>query len=171
MIIPLFFTGLRFLLTPVIMYHIAQAQFVYAFIFFVCAACTDFLDGFFARYFKQETQLGALLDPLADKVLVSGVLCALWQYTQYIPTWFVLLVVIKELLLIFGVVLLVQKNIKNVQPIFAAKILMFVQSVCVMIFLSEFQIQIMQWLFPVCATLHVYVLGVYAMRLQNMKVM
>jgi cardiolipin synthase len=172
MIIPLFFTGLRFVLTPVIMYYIAHAQCVYAFIVFACAACTDFLDGLSARYLHQETQVGALLDPLADKVLISGVLYALWMYTGYVPTWFVCLVVIKELLLIAGTVLLLQKKYDvSVQPIFAAKVTMFLQCVYVMGICMQYHIQLMQGLLIMCALLHVYVLGVYATRLQKMKVM
>jgi len=172
MIIPLFFTGLRFALTPIIMYYIAQADFVYAFIFFACAACTDFLDGWSARFLRQETQLGALLDPLADKVLITGVLYALWQYTYFVPTWFVYLILIKECLLILGTVFMLhKKDDAPVQPIFAAKVTMFLQCVYVMGVCLQYETQMMRALLMVCAVLHVYVLGVYATRLQKMKVM
>ncbi len=45
-----------------------------AFLFFLIASFTDFLDGFFARYLKQESVLGANLDLLADKIFVSSLL-------------------------------------------------------------------------------------------------
>ncbi len=48
-----------------------------AFIVFVAASVTDFFDGWIARKFNQETNLGAFLDPVADKILVSVILIAI----------------------------------------------------------------------------------------------
>lgn len=45
-----------------------------AFLFFLIASFTDFLDGYFARYLRQESILGANLDLLADKIFVSSLL-------------------------------------------------------------------------------------------------
>ena len=45
-----------------------------AFLFFLIASFTDFLDGYFARYLEQESILGANLDLLADKIFVSSLL-------------------------------------------------------------------------------------------------
>ncbi|MDD4294700.1 MAG: CDP-diacylglycerol--glycerol-3-phosphate 3-phosphatidyltransferase [Candidatus Omnitrophica bacterium] len=49
----------------------------FAFIIFVIAAFTDFLDGYFARKFNQVSNLGKILDPIADKILMIGVFLAL----------------------------------------------------------------------------------------------
>ena len=53
----------------------------YALILFVVAALTDFVDGYLARRWKQETKLGAMLDPIADKVMVVIALMVIaWIY-------------------------------------------------------------------------------------------
>ena len=48
-----------------------------AFVLFVAAAITDFLDGWLARAWQQQSALGRMLDPIADKLLVAGVLLML----------------------------------------------------------------------------------------------
>ncbi len=68
-----------------------------AFWCFVLAASTDWLDGWVARRFDQTTELGALLDPLVDKVLVTASLVGLLQ-TQLIPAWTVTLILTREFL-------------------------------------------------------------------------
>jgi cardiolipin synthase (CMP-forming) len=67
----------------------------------ICAAITDILDGYLARLFDDQTLLGALLDPLADKLLTIGSFLAL-MYIHRIPCWFFVLTVIKECLQLCG---------------------------------------------------------------------
>ena len=67
-----------------------------ALIGFLLAALTDWLDGYLARRRRQVSALGALLDPVADKVLVLGVLLALLQVGMA-PAWMVLLIALREL--------------------------------------------------------------------------
>lgn len=64
---------------------------------FLVASVTDWLDGYLARRWKQTSPLGALLDPLADKVLVLGVL-AVFAYRGLIPWWIVGVVFAREAL-------------------------------------------------------------------------
>lgn len=68
-----------------------------ALIIFIVAACTDFVDGYLARKLNQVTPLGALLDPLVDKVLVTGALVAL-TYKGAVPAWSVTLILFREFL-------------------------------------------------------------------------
>jgi CDP-diacylglycerol--glycerol-3-phosphate 3-phosphatidyltransferase len=63
---------------------------------FVLFALTDFFDGYFARKYHLETQLGALLDPMADKFLLCGVLIGL-VYTQKIFFLWALIFLLREL--------------------------------------------------------------------------
>lgn len=71
---------------------------------FLIAAITDALDGFVARWLRQESWLGTCLDPIADKVLVLTCYGALMIASPWhtIPSWFVSLIVLKDSLLIIG---------------------------------------------------------------------
>jgi CDP-diacylglycerol--glycerol-3-phosphate 3-phosphatidyltransferase len=62
---------------------------------FLAAAATDLLDGYLARRWRQVTTVGTLLDPIADKLLVSASLIALVQ-VQVVPAWMVILIVARE---------------------------------------------------------------------------
>lgn len=62
---------------------------------FLLASATDWLDGYLARRWHQMTPLGALLDPIADKVLVIGVFLVFVQL-RLIPAWMVLVIVLRE---------------------------------------------------------------------------
>ncbi|MGA2328738.1 MAG: CDP-diacylglycerol--glycerol-3-phosphate 3-phosphatidyltransferase [Bryobacteraceae bacterium] len=62
---------------------------------FLAASATDLLDGFLARRWKQVTTVGTLLDPIADKLLISAALIALVQ-VRVVPSWIVILIVGRE---------------------------------------------------------------------------
>ena len=62
---------------------------------FLCAAATDLLDGYLARRWKQITTVGTLLDPIADKLLISAALVSLVQIRQ-VPAWMVVLIIGRE---------------------------------------------------------------------------
>jgi len=65
---------------------------------FLLASLTDWLDGYLARRWQQMTPLGALLDPIADKVLVLGTFLAFVQL-RLIPAWMVLIILLRELVI------------------------------------------------------------------------
>jgi CDP-diacylglycerol--glycerol-3-phosphate 3-phosphatidyltransferase len=89
---------------------------------FVIGIASDAVDGFLARRQNQQTELGALLDPIADKFLIQGALisCAAIQGLptwMRVPAWFNLLVISRDVLLIAGtVVLFLIKGRWNVRP-------------------------------------------------------
>src|SRR5437870_10448605 len=62
---------------------------------FLVAAATDLLDGYLARKWKQTTTVGTLLDPIADKLLISAALISLVQ-VQVVPAWMVVLIIGRE---------------------------------------------------------------------------
>jgi CDP-diacylglycerol--glycerol-3-phosphate 3-phosphatidyltransferase len=66
-------------------------------ILFLIAAFTDWLDGYLARRAKTITPLGVLLDPIADKILVLGLLLVFVQF-ELVRAWMVLLIVLRELM-------------------------------------------------------------------------
>src|SRR5438045_2727190 len=59
---------------------------------FLCAAATDLLDGYLARRWGQITTIGTLLDPIADKLLVSAALISLVQ-VRALPGWMAILII------------------------------------------------------------------------------
>jgi CDP-diacylglycerol--glycerol-3-phosphate 3-phosphatidyltransferase len=62
---------------------------------FLAAAATDLLDGYLARRWKQVTTVGMLLDPIADKLLISAALISLVQVRE-LPAWMAIIVVGRE---------------------------------------------------------------------------
>jgi len=66
-----------------------------ALVIFLSAAVTDLLDGYLARRWKQVTTIGTLLDPIADKLLVSAALISLVQ-VRLLPAWMAILVIGRE---------------------------------------------------------------------------
>lgn len=65
---------------------------ILALIIFLIAALTDMLDGYLARKWSQITTLGMLLDPIADKLLISATLIALVEM-KAVPVWMVILII------------------------------------------------------------------------------
>lgn len=68
---------LRIIAGPIIFYFIVFNNFFLAFVLFLIGSITDFLDGFIARKLSQESELGAIIDPIADKILVTFTLVGL----------------------------------------------------------------------------------------------
>lgn len=111
--VPTVLTGVRFLLTPCIAVSLFYEYWFLGLLFFVVSAVTDVLDGFIARRYNQKTQLGACLDPLADKFLVIAVFLTLAiQNNPYVsvPFWLVGIVIIKDFLLIVGALFIFRAN-------------------------------------------------------------
>lgn len=71
---------------------------------FATAAVSDLVDGWVARHFRQESRLGRILDPIADKLLmVAAVLTlALSSWPAPLPLWFVVVLISREVILLFG---------------------------------------------------------------------
>ena len=84
-------TLVRLLLAPAIVIEILRGSHVTAACLFALAAFTDFLDGLVARLVRATTAVGQYLDPIADKVLLSGVFVAL-AVQGSVPVWYVSLV-------------------------------------------------------------------------------
>ena len=98
--VPNTLTVVRFVLSIVVFALIANAYYFLALALFGIAALTDALDGYFARLLNQSTALGRQLDPLVDKVIVSG--CFIYLATipnTGVQPWMVTLIVIRELLI------------------------------------------------------------------------
>lgn len=119
-------TVLRMLLAPVVVWLLYQSCWFLAFTTFSVAAITDMLDGQLARILDEQTHLGTLLDPIADKVLLLSAFGAL-TFLQVpffrIPHWFLLILVGREALMIFGSLFLIKKDrVDAVKPLLWGKI-------------------------------------------------
>lgn len=71
----------------------------------VLAVATDFLDGFFARRLHQVSELGKIIDPLADKIAVAAVGVIL-VIEGAVPLWYVALVLVRDLVILTGGVII-----------------------------------------------------------------
>lgn len=92
----------RILLVPVIIWAITSGQMAVAFVLFFIAGVSDAVDGFLAKRFNMQSEIGALLDPLADKCLLVSIYIAL-GLTADVPRWLVILVVSRDIIIIGAV--------------------------------------------------------------------
>ena len=102
MSIPNLITLARILLVPVVVWAIASNRMFLAFLLFAAAGVSDAVDGFLAKRFGMASELGAYLDPLADKVLIVAIYVSL-GIVDALPSWLVILVVSRDLLIVGGV--------------------------------------------------------------------
>ena len=93
--IPNILTIFRLILIGPYLYYLSIHQYVYTFYLFIFAGMTDALDGWMARQFHWQTPLGALIDPLADKLLVASSFISLALLNQ-LPWWLVILVFMRD---------------------------------------------------------------------------
>ena len=103
--LPNLITLTRLMSVPLMIWLIVGARFGIAAWVFVGAGISDALDGFIAKRFDCRTRLGALLDPVADKALLTSVYVAL-GIAELLPNWLVILVVFRDVTIIGGFVLL-----------------------------------------------------------------
>jgi cardiolipin synthase (CMP-forming) len=102
--IPNLITIARILLVPVVVWAIGSGEMLAAFLLFLAAGVSDAVDGFIAKRFNMTSEIGAYLDPLADKALIVSIYVAL-GITEVIPRWLVILVVSRDIMIIGGVIL------------------------------------------------------------------
>lgn len=116
--LPNYISILRILLVPVflasVVYYVSLEKEIYRYLaiaVFSFASLSDALDGYLARRFRQESHLGSILDPLADKLLlVVGIVALSLHHNPNlllsIPTWLTTLIVSRDAFLLLGIVLI-----------------------------------------------------------------
>lgn len=100
--LPNILTILRVVLVPFFIYFLFIDEFqfkVYAMLIFLFASLTDFVDGYLARKWKQETEFGKFLDPLADKILVTSAFLTFLLLDEQIEIWMVLAIIFRDMLI------------------------------------------------------------------------
>lgn len=98
MTVPNMLSILRLILVPVFLVLLLSNNSAWALITLVVASATDYLDGLLARVLNQQTRLGQLLDPAADRLYILSTLVGL-AYTQHIPVWVPFVIVSRDVLL------------------------------------------------------------------------
>ena len=92
---------MRIALIAPILILMLQGDFGWALALFVLAGFSDGLDGYLAVRFGWSTRLGGLLDPAADKLLITGMFITL-AYTQQIPVWLAVVVILRDVVIVAG---------------------------------------------------------------------
>jgi len=92
---------MRIALVLPILYLILNNQFGWALALFVLAGFSDGLDGYLAMRFNWSTRLGGLLDPAADKLLITGMFVTL-AWAGHIPVWLAAVVILRDVIIVSG---------------------------------------------------------------------
>ena len=103
--IPNWLTLLRILLIPFFVTLLVYRRETWALAVFCLASLTDMLDGYIARNHDRKTRLGAFLDPVADKLLLTSAFVTL-TYLKMVPFWITAVVVSRDLILSVGVLVI-----------------------------------------------------------------
>ncbi len=94
---------LRIALVVPILSAILDDRFGWALALILLAGFSDGIDGYLAKRFNWHSRLGALLDPIADKLLVAGTFITL-AVTQHIPIWLAVVVILRDVIIVCGAI-------------------------------------------------------------------
>ena len=134
--IPNLITLLRIILVPVIVILLIQGSYYKALIVFVIAGLSDALDGSLARILKQQTVLGAYLDPIADKALLISSFVTL-SILHIIPSWLAVIVISRDFIILLGISVLSMMSITvEIKPAFVSKVTTALQLISILLALS-----------------------------------
>jgi cardiolipin synthase (CMP-forming) len=130
-------TILRFFLVPAVVWALLTDHMELAFAGFLAAGISDAVDGFIARHFNQHSELGAYLDPMADKLLLVSVFVVL-GFMGELPSWLVVGAVSRDALIVAGVLLAtIMGRPVAMKPLYVSKANTLVQIVLVVFVLGE----------------------------------
>ena len=133
-------TVLRLILIPVFVTALYYQRFTWALIVFFVAAITDGLDGLAARSFNQKTQLGEVLDPMADKLLLvtAFVILSLPRFTltDPIPFWLTAVAISRDVIIVLAAAVInMTTGFSRFRPSMPGKLNTFIQIVMIVFFL------------------------------------
>jgi cardiolipin synthase len=142
MTIPNLFTIFRVLLVPIFIIYIINDRSMGSLIIFLIASISDAMDGFIARIFHQKSDLGAHLDPLADKILLVSAYVTL-AVLRMIPPWLAILIISRDVIILLGVlVLYLNRHPVKVHPSLLSKSTTCLQIGTILMILSSNYISI-----------------------------
>lgn len=130
-------TLIRMLLVPFILISMIYEQHDVALYLVLAAALTDGFDGLAARYFNQQTRLGAYLDPIADKIFLTSTFFV-QSLTGRIPWWLTILVLSRDIIILLtAAVTALATQIRDFPPTMLGKVNTFVQVTTVFVVLVD----------------------------------
>jgi cardiolipin synthase len=125
--LPNILTLIRILLIPLFVILIINKSFGWALIVFAIAGITDGIDGLIARITRQRTELGAYLDPIADKLLLSAGFVTL-AIIELVPSWLAVIVITRDVIILLGILVMTLNNYSpKIQPSLISKVTTFLQ--------------------------------------------
>ena len=137
MTIPNLITILRVLLVPIFIIYMINDRVLGSLIIFVIASASDALDGFIARVFHKKSDLGAYLDPLADKILLIAAYTTL-AILKMIPPWLAVLIISRDVIILLGVlVLYLNRHPVKIHPSLLSKSTTCLQIATILMVLSN----------------------------------
>jgi cardiolipin synthase len=138
--IPNILTLVRIILVPIFVILMMQGAFPYALAVFVVAGVTDGLDGLLARILRQQSVLGAYLDPLADKALIISSFVIL-SILEIVPGWLAVVVISRDCIILFGISVLFLMSVPfEIRPTYVSK------ATTVLQLLTIFLVLVSKWL-------------------------
>ena len=156
--IPNILTIIRFILIPFIFISVVSKHFLIALIIFTISAITDVLDGFIARKFNYITDIGKLIDPIADKLTQMALLLSL-AILKILPWWIFAIVFIKECVMIISASFLYKRDDVVVYSKWYGKLatVLFYFAIVVSLIINQFHISM-----PFRVDLYLYYLAILA---------
>lgn len=131
----------RLLAVPLVVWLILSGDLMATFWVFIASGISDAIDGYIAKHFDQRTDLGALLDPIADKTLIVSLFVTL-GIAGHLPNWLAIIVVFRDLLIVGGFLLaaaLAQRI--NWRPLLISKINTALQLIFIAVLLAQLAFQ------------------------------
>jgi cardiolipin synthase len=122
MTIPNLITVGRLIIVPFVIVMIMQERWAAAFVLFAIAGISDGIDGFIAKHFDMRSELGAYIDPLADKSLLVSIYVSL-AVVGAIPSWLAIVVVSRDAMIVAAVLLSwVMSRPVEIRPLLVSKL-------------------------------------------------
>ena len=121
MTVPNLITSLRIILVPIFVIYLINDNLMSALIVFILAGVSDAADGLIARLLNQKSKLGAILDPIADKILLNAAFVVL-AVQSMVPSWLTVIVISRDILIMLAVLILfLNKESFAMKPAFISK--------------------------------------------------
>ncbi len=130
---------IRICMAPIIFFLIvfhSERVHVFLIVLYILTVILDFFDGYFARLFSLETELGKILDPLADKLLVLLILLALISVSNF-PIWLAILIVLRDILIIIASSIIYRSNNVIRPSIIIGKVTFFMISLLFLLYIID----------------------------------
>ena len=135
-------TVLRVILVPIFVIYMINGRILASLVIFSIASFSDALDGFIARVFHQKSNLGAHLDPLADKILLTTAYITLAIF-KMIPSWLAVLIISRDVIILLGVLVFYLTHYPvTIHPSILSKATTCIQLATVLIVLSTGYIKV-----------------------------